>query len=406
MNQNTDFIPFAKPCLGAEEENAVLKVMRSGWLTTGSEAIAFEKEFAEYVNTKNALALNSATSGLLLALEALKAGQGDTIITSPYTFTSTAASARHLGSEVEFCDTAPNSYNINPTGIEKLLSSGKKYKAIIVIHVGGQPCDMESILAIAKKYSVPVIEDAAHSFPSKTKHGFAGTLADIGVYSFYATKTITTGEGGMLVTNNDELASRVELMRMHGFDRVAWDRYTSKKPAWLYSVTEAGYKCNLPDILAAIGRVQLKKAATFLEERKSIAAFYDKAFSDHPGLRLPPGGTPSRGHIKPSLSEPDFDEGHSWHLYSLRVIKTANMNRDILVEKLSQAGIGSSVHFIPLHIMPYYAKRYKLQPGSFPNALGMFEESISLPIWQGMGMARAERVAQTVLSIMDSEQIK
>lgn len=391
MNQNTDFLPFARPCIGAEEEEAVLKVMRSGWLTTGVETLAFEKEFAEFIGVKHALAVNSATSGLFLALDALKVGKNDTIITSPYTFTSTAASAMHLGAEVEFCDTAADSYNLDPAQLEKLLASGKKYKAIIVIHVGGLPCDMDSILALSRKFGVPVVEDAAHSFPSRLREGFAGSLGDIGVYSFYATKTITTGEGGMLVSNNAELASRVETMRMHGFDRAAWDRYTSKKASWRYAVTEAGYKCNLPDILSAIGRAQLKKADAFLLERKRIASLYDEAFRDQPGLSLPPRG------ILP-------EDGHAWHLYALRIKYSKKMNRDIMIEELAKAGIGSSVHFIPLHIMPYYAKRYKLSPDSFPNALAMFEKSVSLPIWQGMGMALAERVANTVLSIINKRQ--
>jgi len=383
MNPNTDFIAFARPSLGPEEEEAVLRVMRSGWLTTGSETLAFEKEFGEFVGTPHALAVNSATSGLHLALEALGIGPGDVVATSPYTFTSTAAVVRHLGAEVAFCDVAPGSYNIDPDALGRLLSTTKNCRAIIAVHVGGLPCDMRAIRALAARYGCALVEDAAHSFPSATEDGFAGTLGDVGVYSFYATKTITTGEGGMLVTKDDRVAARAEKMRMHGFDRAAWDRYTAKKASWRYAVTEAGFKYNMPDLLAAIGREQLKKADRFLEERRAIAATYDAALAGVPGLELPPRG-----------------EGHAWHLYSLRTrTDRGGVARDALVEALAGRGVGSSVHFIPLHTMPYYAERYRLTPESYPNANAMFERTLSLPIWQGMGTDAAKRVAGIVMEI-------
>ncbi|TFG85093.1 MAG: DegT/DnrJ/EryC1/StrS family aminotransferase [Spirochaetales bacterium] len=386
MNPNTDFIPFAKPVLGVEEEEAVLRIMRSGWLTTGSETLAFEKEFADFVDSPRALAVNSATSGLHLALEALGIGKGDTVITSPYTFTSSAAVVRHLGAEVKFCDTTFDSYNIDPIELERVLASTKNCRAIVVVHVGGLPCDMEAILPLARRYGCAVVEDAAHAFPSRIQAGYAGTLGDVGVYSFYATKTITTGEGGMIVSANEKLATRMATMRTHGIDREVWDRYTSSTPSWAYQVMEAGFKYNLPDILSAIGRVQLRKANGFLNERRSIATSYDKAFSGSPGLTIPPRG-----------------EGHAWHLYSLRVDpEKAGMNRDTLIEALASKGVGASVHFIPLHIMPYYAERYGLTPDSFPHALSLYNDTLSLPIWQGMGADRATRVAAAVLSALDT----
>ncbi len=383
MNPNTDFIAFARPSLGPEEEEAVLRVMRSGWLTTGSETLAFEKEFGEFVGTPHALAVNSATSGLHLALEALGIGPGDVVATSPYTFTSTAAVVRHLGAEVAFCDVAPGSYNIDPDALGRLLATTKNCRAVIAVHVGGLPCDMRAIRALAARYGCALVEDAAHSFPSATADGFAGTLGDVGVYSFYATKPITTGEGGMLVTKDDRVAARAEKMRMHGFDRAAWDRYTAKKASWRYAVTEAGFKYNMPDLLAAIGREQLKKADRFLEERRAVASAYDAALGNVPGLELPPRG-----------------EGHAWHLYSLRTrTDRGGVARDALVEALAERGVGSSVHFIPLHTMPYYAERYRLTPESYPNANAMFERTLSLPIWQGMGTDAAKRVAGIVLEI-------
>ncbi|HAE21960.1 MAG TPA: UDP-4-amino-4,6-dideoxy-N-acetyl-beta-L-altrosamine transaminase [Spirochaetaceae bacterium] len=384
MNQNTDFIPFARPSLGVEEEEAVIRIMRSGWLTTGAETLAFDREFADYVAAPRALAVNSATSGLHLALEALGIRQGDTVITSPYTFTSSAAVARHLGAELRFCDTARGSYNLDPEQLEKTLAATKNCRAIIVVHIGGLPCDMGAILPLARRYGCAVIEDAAHAFPSKLPSGYAGCLGDIGVYSFYATKTITTGEGGMVVCANEKLAARMALMRMHGIDREVWDRYTSKKASWAYKVAEAGYKYNMPDILSAIGRVQLRRAAGFLEQRRVIAERYDQAFAGLPGVELPPRS-----------------EGHAWHLYALRVREEkSGMGRDALIEALSEQGVGASVHFIPLHIMPYYAERYKLQPESFPNALAMYERSLSLPIWQGMHEAQVEAVCGAVTRLL------
>jgi len=383
MSPNTDFLPFARPSIGIEEEEAVLRVLRSGWLTTGSEALAFEKEFAAFVGVPHALAVNSATSGLHLALEALGIGPGDVVVTSPYTFTSTAAVVRHLGAEVAFCDVAPGSYNIDPDALGTILSTKKNCRAIVAVHIGGLPCDMRAIKALATRYGCALVEDAAHSFPSETADGYAGTLGDVGVYSFYATKTITTGEGGMLVTRDPRVAARAEKMRMHGFDRAAWDRYTAKRASWRYAVTEAGFKYNLPDLLAAIGRVQLTKAQRFLDERKAIAAVYDEAFSGVTSLELPPRG-----------------EGHAWHLYSLRTrTDRGGVDRDTFVEQLSERGIGASVHFIPLHTMPYYAERYSLSPGSFPRASAIFEQTLSLPIWQGMGLDAARNVAGAVLAV-------
>ena len=380
MNPSTDFVPFALPSLGREEEEAVLGVLRSGWLTTGSVALQFEREFASFVGVEHALAVNSATSGLHLALEALGVGPGDTVITSPYTFASTAAVARHLGAEVAFCDVRPGGYNMDPLQLEETLRKTRNVKALMPVHVGGLPCPMEEILDLARRYGCPVVEDAAHAFPSRLPDGFAGTLGDIGVYSFYATKTLTTGDGGMIVTSESRLAKRMSTMRMHGIDRPVWDRYTSKTASWSYSVVAAGYKYNLPDLLAAVGREQLKKADRFLAERRQIAEIYNAAFKDLPFAELPPDGP-----------------GHAWHLYSLRLRPDSlRIGRNEFVEELRKAGIGTSVHFIPLHIMPYWADRYGLSPESFPEAYASFLRTISLPIWQGMGEDRARAVVRAV----------
>jgi dTDP-4-amino-4,6-dideoxygalactose transaminase len=381
MSPNTDFIPFALPCIGREEEEAVLEVLRSGWLTTGKVARAFEEEFASFVGAKRALAVNSATSGLLLALEALGVGPGRKVATSPYTFTSSAAVARHLGAEVAFCDIAAEDYNIDPLRLDRLLASDPSIKAVVPVHVGGLPCRMSEILEIAARRGVAVVEDAAHAFPLRLPEGDAGTLGDAGVYSLYATKTITSGEGGMVVAKDESALKRMETMRLHGFDRAAWDRYTSKTASWRYDVVEAGYKCNLPDLLAAVGREQLKKAEAFLEQRSAIASRYSKAFDGHPALRNPP-------------SHPC----HAWHLFSLRIEPEAlAIGRDEFAERLQAAGVGVSVHFIPLHLMTYWSKRYSLRPESFPEALAKYSRTISLPIWQGMSEAQVDRVIELVL---------
>jgi dTDP-4-amino-4,6-dideoxygalactose transaminase len=383
MSRNTDFIPFALPSIGPEEEKAVLEVLRSGWLTTGKVARAFEEEFASFVGAKRALAVNSATSGLLLALEALGLGPGSKVATSPYTFTSSAAVARHLGAEVAFCDISREDYNLDPGRLDELLASDASIKAVVPVHVGGMPCRMDEILEICARRGAKVVEDAAHAFPLRLPGGDAGTLGDAGAFSLYATKTITSGEGGIVVAREESVLARMETMRLHGFDRAAWDRYTSKTASWRYDVVEAGYKCNLPDLLAAVGREQLKKAESFLAQRRALAARYIAAFAGHPALEDPPA-----------------HPAHAWHLFSLRIRPEAlSIGRDEFAERLQAEGIGVSVHFIPLHLMTYWSKRYGLSPGDFPEALAKFQRTISLPIWQGMSEAQADRVVESVLRV-------
>jgi dTDP-4-amino-4,6-dideoxygalactose transaminase len=389
MNRNIDFIPFARPSIGVEEENAVLEVLRSGWLTTGKVARQFEEEFAASVGARRALAVNSATSGLLLALEALGVGPGSKVATSPYTFTSSAAVARHLGAELAFCDISKEDYNIDPGRLDELLVGDPRIRVVLPVHVGGMPCKMGEIIEICRRRGAKVVEDAAHAFPLRLPEGSAGTLGDAGVYSFYATKTITTGEGGMIVARDESALERMATMRLHGFDRTVWDRYTSKTASWRYDVVEAGYKCNLPDLLAAVGREQLKKADLFLEQRRAIAARYLKAFAGHPAFENPP--------VHPN---------HSWHLFSLRIRPEAlRTGRDEFADRLQSAGIGVSVHFIPLHILSYWSKRYSLRPEDFPEAYAKYSRTISLPIWQGMTDAQAERVSQLVLETAEGARL-
>ncbi|MBQ7613326.1 MAG: DegT/DnrJ/EryC1/StrS family aminotransferase [Spirochaetaceae bacterium] len=377
-------VPFFKPLLDEEEEKAVLRILRSGWLTTGSETLAFEKEFADFVGAKYAFAVNSATTGLLLAMDACGVGAGTSVITSPYTFASTALSAVHLGANLVYADTNADDYNISPESVEKLLAKHHNVKAIIPIHIAGNVCKMQEICNIAKQYNVKVIEDAAHAFPAKTHDGFAGTLGDVGVFSFYATKTITTGEGGMVCTNDDSIAKRIKIMRMHGIDRSVWERYTSAKASWYYDVVEAGWKANLPDILSAIGRVQLSKANIMYAMRQKIAHEYNLRFSSEEALILPPDSV-----------------GNAWHLYLLRIVPDLlTVSRDELIVLLQEQGLGMSMHFIPHFELTYFKNQYKLDRVDFPNAYKHYANSMTIPLWPGMTQDDTEYVVETVLKII------
>ena len=394
-------IPFSKPFIGKEEEEAVLTVLRSGWLTTGKETLAFEKDFGEFLQNRDGMeplfcmAVNSATSGLHLAMEAAGIGNGDLVLIPSMTFTSTAEVVRYLGAEVVFVDVIKDSYHMDPAALEAALGKLKKNKAkaVIPVHYGGLPCDMDAIIPIARKHGLKIIEDAAHSFPSfvestgdksdSAKGRWAGLAGDVGVFSFYATKTITTGEGGMVVTRDKAIADRVKIMRSHGINRSIWDRYTDVKASWHYQVVEPGYKYNIPDILSALGRAQLHRAYDLLSMREMIAAVYDEAFRDDRRFLIPPTGN-----------------GDARHLYPLRLRpENLSVTRNAFAEKLQEKGIGISVHFIPLHTMPYYKNRYSLEDEDFPETFKTYNRTISLPIWPGMTESQIERVIAMVKSV-------
>ena len=374
-------IPFFRPSFDRREEEATIRVLHSGWLTTGKETLAFEKEFADMVHSPYALAVNSASNGLMLAMEAFGIGKGTKILTSPYTFVSTATSALHLGGEAVYADIEADSYSIDPEKIEEKLKQDKSIKAIVPIHIAGNLCNMQAINSLAKKYNVAVIEDAAHAFPAKTADGYGGTLGDAGVFSFYATKTITTGEGGMICVRNPEAAERIKLMRSHGINRTIWDRYTDKHASWQYDVVAEGYKCNLPDILSAIGRVQLQKAEEFYRKRKLIAERFTRAFEPLDFFQVPPDG-----------------DGNAWHLYLLRIVpETLSVGRDDFARALQERGLGISVHFIPHFELTFLKERYGLRAQDFPNAAAHYAQSISLPFWPDMTDEDVQYVIDTVI---------
>ena len=386
MSRNTeDRIPFHRPSLGSEEEAAVLRVLRSGWLTTAGEARAFEAEFAAAVGSAYAISVNSATSGLHLALEAAGVRNGGRVVTTPYTFTASAEVIRYLGADPVFVDIRGDDLNIDPDGIEQALAGAGNIQAIMPVHLGGHPCEMDRILSIANDYSVPVVEDAAHAFPGSFRGKPLGTIGDSGVFSFYATKTMTTGEGGMVVTDDPDRARRMSTMRLHGIDREVWDRYTSDRASWEYEVVEAGFKYNMPDILAAIGREQLRKSRRFLEARRRIAETYRTLLEDRDYLELPPDSPES-----------------SCHLYVVRLrLERLSIDRRAFVDRLAALGIGTSVHYIPLHLMPYYRDRYDLKPHDFPVSLDAYSRSISLPIYPELSDGQIARIAESVRRVGD-----
>jgi dTDP-4-amino-4,6-dideoxygalactose transaminase len=381
----SDFLPFALPDIDDNEINEVVDSLRSGWLTTGPKTKRFESDFVDFLGGEvEAVAVNSATAGLHLALEAIGIGPGDEVITTPYTFTATAEVVRYLGAEPVLVDIDPTTFNLDPLKIEQAITP--KTRAVIPVHFAGLACDMTAILKIAAKHGLKVVEDAAHAIPTTSGGQLVGSLgSDATVYSFYATKTITTGEGGMIVTRHPELAARCRVMRLHGISRDAFDRYTAKTPAWYYEVVAPGFKYNMTDIAASLGIHQLKKAYAFQKRRAEIARIYDQAFSGLPVI-LPP--------------QSSVDEMHAWHLYILRLTGNAPVQRDRFIGLMAEAGIGCSVHFIPLHLHPYWRDRYNYQPGDFPHAFKTYQAAVSLPIYTRMTDTDVERVISAVRTIL------
>ena len=376
------FLPFALPEIGDDEIAEVVDTLKSGWLTTGPKAKRFETDFAAFLGDEglHCIAVNSATAGLHLALEAIGIGPGDEVITTTHTFTATAEVVRYLGADVKLVDIDPATLNIDPQAIEAAI--GPRTKAILPVHYAGLAADMAAILAIAKRHRLKVIEDAAHALPATCGGRPIGTLdSDATVFSFYANKTITTGEGGMLVTRHAELAARAKVMRLHGMSRDAFDRFTATRPSWTYEIVAPGFKYNLTDIAAALGLHQLKKARAFQRRRAEIAALYDAALAGLP-LIAPP--------------RPSAGETHAWHLYVLRLAEGAGVDRNAFIERLFAAGIGVSVHYIPLHLHPYWRDRYALDAAMFPHSQRAYERMLSLPLYTRMSDADVQRVVAAV----------
>ncbi len=374
---NNEFIPFALPEIGEEEIAEVSETLRSGWVTTGPKTRLFETQFATFIGGDvQAIAVNSATAGLHLALEALGVGEGDEVITTTHTFTATAEVVRYLGADVRLVDVDPITLNIDIEGIRAAITS--KTKVIMPVHYAGLSCDMDEIFSIAQEYGLKVVEDAAHALPTTYKNAMIGSLqSDATVFSFYANKTMTTGEGGMIVTQNPEIIERIKIMRLHGINRDAFDRFRSEKPAWYYEVVAPGFKYNLTDIASAMGIHQLAKLPSFLARRQYLANRYFKALADLP-LILP-------------ADAPQGDV-HSWHLFVLRLEADAPINRDELIQFLADKKIGTSVHYVPLHRHPYWRDTYALNPDMFPVSDKAYLSMLSIPLYTAMTDAQQDRV--------------
>jgi len=374
-------LPFALPEIGQAEIDEVVEALRSGWVTTGPKAAQFEADFAAFIGGGvQAIAVNSATAGLHLGLEALGIGLGDEVITTVHTFTSTAEIVRYLGADPVFVDVDPDTLCLDVSQIEAAITP--RTRAIIPMHFGGRAAPMDDVLAMARRHGLRVMEDAAHALPTTCGGKLVGSLeSDVCVFSFYANKTMTTGEGGMLVTKDPAIAARARIMRLHGISKDAFGRYMSKEPAWRYEIVAPGYKYNLTDIAAAMGIHQLKRVREFQAKREKIARFYHEALADLP-LILPPGPAP--------------DDVHAWHLYVVRLGDDCRVPRDEAIERLFAAGIGCSVHYIPLHLHPYWRVTYQLRPDMFPRSQKAYERTISLPIYSRMTEDDAQRVVEAV----------
>lgn len=383
------FLPFALPDIGEDEINEVVDSLRSGWLTTGPKVRRFEEAFASYLGVKHAIAVNSATAGLHLAMEAIGIGPGDKVLTTPYTFTATSEVVRYMDADPVYVDIDPVTFNIDAELVRKALQGEPRIKAILPVHMGGQAADMDSIRRAAREHGCRVVEDAAHALPTHYKGRLIGGLSDATVFSFYATKTLATGEGGMLATNDDEIAARVRVMRLHGISRDVFDRFTaSDRPSWYYEVIAAGFKYNMTDVAASLGIHQLRRLDEMRDRREEIAERYNEGLQ---GLPV---------HLPVCARKEDT---HSWHLYIIQLDKAClTINRNRFIELMLEKGIGTSVHYIPLHMQPYWRDRYGLRDDSFPNATALYSKCVSLPIYSSMSDYDVSRVIAAVRDILEA----
>lgn len=381
-------IPFFKPAIGDPEVESVVETLRSGWLTTGPKVKRFEEAFAEHVEAEHAVAVSSCTAALHLSLEAIGVGPGDEVLLPTLTFASTGEVVMHLGARPVLVDCSPDTLCIDAEAVEPLITP--RTKAIIPVHYGGHPCDLEPLLEIARRHGLHVIEDAAHAIPARYAGRRIGSIADLTCFSFYANKTITTGEGGMVTTNDPQLADRVRLMSLHGISKDAWKRF-SAEGSWYYEILAPGYKSNMTDIAAALGLNQLDRCEEFWRRRTAIAEEYDRAFADVAEITVP-------------ACRPDVQ--HAWHLYVIRLeLERLSIGRADFIRALGDAGIGTSVHYLPLHMHPLYRERLGYHPDDLPVAADAYERMISLPIYPRMSDDEVAYVAETVRRLIAEHRI-
>jgi dTDP-4-amino-4,6-dideoxygalactose transaminase len=387
-----NFLPFALPDLDETEFDALKECLSLGWITTGPKTKEFERLFAEAVGAKHAIAVNSCTAAMHLALEAIGLQRGDEVIIPAYTFAATAEVVRYFDATPKLVDVSPDSVNIDPAAIEAAIT--ERTRAIIPVHMAGVPADMDAIAQIALRHNLAVIEDAAHAFPCSYRGRPIGSALfpdtsnhppHFTCFSFYATKTITTGEGGMICTDDDQMADRCRIMALHGISRDAWKRYTAEG-TWQYEIISPGYKYNLTDIASSLGLAQLAKSERMWERRREIAHRYNLVFGQYPSLEIP--------------TKPEYCR-HAWHLYMLRLhLDWFEISRSQFIDELKQRNIGASVHFIPLHVHPYYRDKYGYQPEDFPIAYGEYSREISLPLYSKMSDDDVDDVIAAVLDIV------
>jgi dTDP-4-amino-4,6-dideoxygalactose transaminase len=387
-------VPFSKVDCNGRERELVSEVLESGWLTTASKAQQFEKQFRETVGASYACAVNSCTAALHLGLEALGVGLGDQVLVPSMTFTASAEVIRYLGADPIFLDVDYETRLLTPEIVEEALLNHPAVKVLVVVHFGGQVAAMpdlegkEGILSICKRHGVKIMEDAAHAFPSRIGERYVGSYGDVTCFSFYANKTITTGEGGILLTEDEKIYKRVKTMRLHGINRDIWDRFTDKNASWEYDVVAPGYKYNMPDINAAIGLAQLERAHEFRDGRQMCADYYDTALAGIECLDLP-------------LCHGER-EAHSWHLYPVVLNERNPIARNRFIEQLNERGIGTSVHYKPLHRMTYYREYYDLRSEDYPNTERIWRGTVSLPIYYGLRDAELKYVVDSINEILDS----
>jgi len=381
---NKDYLLFHKPFISEDEINEMVDTLRSGWLSMGPKTIKFEEEFNKYIGSKKSIAVSSWTAAGHLTLEAFGIEKGDEVIVPTMTFPATAEIVCYFGAIPIIVDVDKDTLNISLEEIEKAITP--KTKAIIPVHYGGQPCDLDEIQEIAKIHNLKVLEDAAHSLPATYKGKKIGTISDVTCFSFYATKTLSTGEGGMICTNDQEIAERCAIMRLHGINRDAWKRY-SESGSWYYEVVAPGYKYNFTDLQASLGLPQLKKVDIMWEWRKKIASRYLEGFNDFDLLTLP--------FIK-------TDRESSWHLFPVRLnLEMLTKNRAQIIDELKKHNIGVGVHFMPVHQHLYYSETFKLDDKNYPIASATFPRLMSLPIYPGMTDNSIEKVISTVREILN-----
>lgn len=384
-------VPFAKVSCDGNEMKYVEEVLRSGWLTTANKTLTFERIFAEKVNSKYACAVNSCTAALHLSLEAIGVKSGDKVFVPDMTFTATAEVVRYLNADPVFLDVDYDTSLLTPSILKDGIENNPDVKYLIIVHYGGHPAQMlsdgpDSILDICKRNGIKVIEDAAHAFPARIDDKMIGSVSDITCFSFYANKTITTGEGGMLTTNDPEIYKRAKIMRLHGINRDVWDRFTSDKPSWEYDVVAPGYKYNMPDITAAIGLAQMEQADSFRDARQRVALQYYDAFESLEMIDLPGCNVPFKDH--------------AWHLFPIKLNEKSLISRNDFIQRLADAGVGSSVHYKPMHRMTYYREVYGLDAAKYPVSEKIWQRTVSLPIYPSMEKQDIDFVISTVIDIL------